>query len=88
MLEINDLLESHERERVKNMKSKILEQCQLGFIVAGNISRFMSQNATPIRPWDLYPDLFVEEREAYELEEYKQKRREYVDEMNRRRGEV
>lgn len=53
--------------------------------MAGDICRFMGQNDKPIRPWDLYPDLFQSERETYEIEEYKQNMRAYAAELNRRR---
>lgn len=86
--EVNDYLESRERRRMQEVKLSAIKNCQLGYIVAANVSRFMGQNAEPIRPWDLYPNLFVTEREAYELEVYKQKRREYAEEVNKRRREV
>lgn len=44
------------------------------------------------KPWDYYQKLFAEEKEAYDqkkaerdLEEYKEKRRAYAAEVNRRR---
>ena len=43
-------------------------------------------------PWEYYPELFSEEQKIYEekkkeaeLEEYKEKRKAYIAEMNRRR---
>lgn len=70
---------------MEEMKVKILERCQLGYIIAGDIGRSMSGNEEIIRPWDLYPEMFEKEKEAYELERFKEKRREYVEEINRRR---
>lgn len=87
-MEVNDLLESYEREHLRKLKERTLQQCQLGYVVAGDICKFMGQDESPIRPWDLYPELFKEDREAYEIEEYKQKMRAYAAELSRRRREV
>lgn len=47
-----------------------------------------------LKPWDFYPKLFEKEQEMYEKTEeerqwaeYSEKRREYVNEFNRRRHE-
>lgn len=95
LAEVNDLLESQERKREKDLKTKTLENCQLGYIVAGNISRFMNQNVNAIKPWDIYPELFEEEKKLYEikrekddLETYKQRKREYAAMVNAKRREV
>lgn len=49
----------------------------------------------PPHPWDYYPELFKDERAKYEetmqekeFEEYKERKREYIEEMNRRRRET
>lgn len=49
----------------------------------------------PSMPWDYYPDLFTQEKQAWEqrqeedeLEAYKERRRQYIAEFNKRRREV
>lgn len=83
--EINDLLESHERLRVDSIKAKALAHCQLGYVITGDISNAMTAEGQTIKPWDLYPKLFEKEREDYEIEQYKQKMRNYAAELRRRR---
>lgn len=83
--EINDILESHERAKLDSLKAKALEHCQVGYVIAGDICNAMSAEEHMIKPWDLYPKLFEEEQQDYEVEQYKKKMRDYAAELSRRR---
>lgn len=94
---MNDILESKERQRIRNIKLTAIEQCQLGYIITKNISKFINgeENGQVLRPWDLYPDLLKEERELYEIERekeefeaYKERRKAYAKAVNEKRKEV
>ncbi len=94
-MEIIDLIESAERQQRKQVKRNVIEECQLAQVIVANISNYMSQDATKkiIMPWDLYPELFKEEKELYEqrvqeetFDDFKAKRKEYAAMMNARRN--
>ncbi len=63
--------------------------------IAGNIALLFDEGNKPfLKPWDLYPKLFEDEKKAYEKAvdkrqqtEYSEQRREYIREFNRRRHE-
>lgn len=93
-LEVNDILESHEREEVKRLKKQTISHCDLGYILTAN-SGIINEDKKLIKPWDIYPTLFEEEKALYdqriaeeEFEEYKQRRKEYAEALNARRREV
>lgn len=87
------MIESAEREEKRKWKEKILD----GFILVDAAVRKIAallpsdKKIRPPKPWDYYRS-FEEEKESFEkqdqerqLEEYKEKRREYAAEANRRR---
>lgn len=92
--EIWDMLESYERRKRQIRKDKILDDFIIAEVTAINLAALLSSDKkiqTP-RPWDYYQKIFTEEKEVYEkeraereLEEYKEKRRAYAAEVNRRR---
>mgnify|MGYP006939772602 CR=1 FL=1 len=64
------------------------------FLLAEVVTRYMTRDekADTPHPWEYYPELFEEdekifkeEKEREELEEYKEARRAYAAEFNRRR---
>lgn len=83
-------MESHFRHEKQDVKWKVSH----GFIVAEVIARYLCREEKDDVPhvWEYYPSLFEEEQNRYEkwkeqrdFEEYKEKRRQYVAEYNRRR---
>lgn len=93
MFEILDMIESAAREEKRKRKEKILDGFILAEAVAWNLAVLLphDEKIKPPKPWDYYRS-FEEEKEAFEkqdqgrqLEEYKEKRREYAAEVNRRR---
>lgn len=93
--EIIDMLESHYRENERKRKQKIMDDFLLAEVIAHNVATLLfseSDKKVMQRPWDYYPSLFKKEKERYEekerqieFEEYKERRREYIAEFNRRR---
>ena len=93
--EIIDMMESHYRETERKRKQKIMDDFLLAEVIAHNVAIMLfSENdkKSMEMPWDYYPSLFEKEKELYEekkrqieFEEYKERRREYIAEFNRRR---
>lgn len=93
LMEIQDLLEAHARRREEGLKTSVWMQ----FLQAELVLRFLTREKDdPVpMPWDYYPELFKEEGRAYEeatevkrLEDFKARRRQYADALNRRRRGV
>lgn len=89
-MEITDLLASHIRRKEQDIKWKIRHDFIMAEVKTRYISREEKQDIP--HPWEYYPNLFAEEKIKYEnlkeqkeQEEYKEKRRLYVEEFNRRR---
>lgn len=94
LAEIMDMLDSYAREEKRRRKDKIMDDFIMAEVMAVNIAAMFStdKNTDTPKPWDYYQKLFAEEKEVYEkqkaerdLEEYKEKRRAYIAEVNRRR---
>lgn len=94
MDEIRELLKSRSREETRKRKEKIMDDFVMAEVIAWNIGAMLphDEKFTLPKPWDYYPKIFAEESAAFEeqekerqLEEYKEKRRAYVAEVNRRR---
>lgn len=88
-LEIADLMASyHRRER-----RKFKRQVGLSFLQAEVTARYVAlQKDDPLpEPWEYYPTLFEEEKQAFEqekLKEYYEKRREDAARYNQRRHQM
>ncbi len=89
-MEISDLIESYYREKCKNLKQEIM----MGFILAETQARYIltDEKQDIPHPWEYYPELFGEEKEQHNrqqevnrLESYKEARRSYITEFNKRR---
>lgn len=92
MLENVDLIESSERLRMQRMKQSVIEECNLGRIISGNISNVLGKVNEIVKPWDIYPELFAEEKRLYDQEKQqddavriRETRRAYAQEFNARR---
>ena len=85
------MISCYYREMVRKKKEDVAHT----FLLAEVVTRYMVRNDEKDEiphPWEYYPELFEEERIAYEekkardeLEEYKESRREYAAAFNRRR---
>lgn len=87
-----DTIETYERRQKKELKKKIVDICDLGYVVTQNINSLFSENPKTIMPWDVYPELFSEEKrisvaheQEMEFERFKSRRREYAAAHNARR---
>lgn len=90
LAQIWDLMQSARRVRETELK----ERLSMFYLLGANIrERFSDGKVTPL--WELFPDLFAEEKEAYErsqtvpVEEMVERRKRYAEIWNkRRRGEL
>lgn len=89
-----DRVESYNRVEKRRRREKILDNFVLAEVTAISTAELLMAEGKPKlpRPWEYYPELFAEEKEAVEemekekaLEEYKEQRRRYIMEFNRRR---
>lgn len=93
MSEVADLIESSERKRTEELKRSVIENCNLGRVISGNISNILGKVNEIVKPWDIYPELFKKEKQLYEQERQQadiarmqEIRRAYVQEFNARRA--
>lgn len=96
LAEIRDLLESYARMERRRIKEQIVARFQLADRVGLHIQRlFDNKNTITLPyPWDLYPELFAEEKTAFEvqqqteqLEQFKASRKAYAERYNAMRRE-
>ena len=94
MNEIMDMLDSCAREEKRKRKEKIVDDFILAEVTAINFAYmlFPNENARTPQPWDYHEKLFAEEKEVFEendqerrFQEYQARRKDYFDEINRRR---
>ena len=92
--EIMDMMESYVRCKARERKQQINDNFILSKALTLNISTFFSTDKSSelCNPWDFYPQTFKEDKEEYEhqkleaeLAEYRDKRRQWADEFNKRR---
>ena len=88
--EVYDLIQDHYEKQERGLKQRVTDSFFLAEIIAGYMLREEKQDIP--HPWEYYPELFSEEQKIYEekkkeaeLEEYKEKRKAYIAEMNKRR---
>lgn len=88
--EVEDLIRTFWEKRKNDLKWKIMHD----FVMAEVHTRFnfREEKQDIPHPWEYYPELFREEEQHYvkkkacdELESYKEARKEYAAEFNRRR---
>lgn len=88
--EVQDVINAYAQRRKTDLKQSIRMQ----FLLASLIPQYILRNETdPVpQPWDYYPELFEEEKELYEkaaaekeLEEFKERRRQYAAALNKQR---
>ena len=91
ILEIRDMIESHNRVTVQKQKEKIVESYRLSQMIANNVSLLLSKEAKPLDVWDYAPDLFQEERDQVEkarqeeeMRLHKERMRAFAESHNRR----
>lgn len=91
MLEIRDMIESHNRVTIQKRKEKIIESYRLSQMIANNVSMLLSKDAKPLEVWDYAPELFEKEREqveqarlTQELKLHKERMRMFAESHNRK----
>lgn len=91
VLEIRDMIESHNRVTIQKQKEKIVESYRLSQMIANNVSLLLSKEAKPLDVWDYAPELFEKEREqieqarlAQELRLHKERMRTFAESHNRK----
>ena len=93
--EIIDTMESYARQTNRKRKQKIADDFVLVKALSLNLATIISGKDDLCNPWDFYPETFKENKEEYEqqkleadLAEYRDKRRQWAEEFNRRRRGV
>lgn len=81
VLEIRDMIESHNRVMIQKQKEKIVESYRLSQMIANNVSLLLSKEAKPLDVWDYAPDLFQEERDQVEKARQEQEMRMHKERM-------
>lgn len=81
ILEIRDMIESHNRVTIQKQKEKIVESYRLSQMTANNVSLLLSKEAKPLDVWDYAPDLFQEERDQVEKARQEQEMRMHKERM-------
>ena len=91
ILEIRDMIESHNRVTIQKQKEKIVESYRLSQMIANNVSLLLSKEAKPLDVWDYAPDLFQEERDQVEkarqqdeMRLHKERMRAFAESHNRK----
>ena len=91
VLEIRDMIESHNRVTIQKQKEKIIESYRLSQMIANNVSLLLSKEAKPLEVWDYAPELFEKERDqveqarlAQELRLHKERMRMFAESYNRK----
>ena len=91
ILEIRDMIESHNRVTIQKQKEKIVESYRLSQMIANNVSLLLSKDAKPLDVWDYAPDLFQEERDQVEkarqqdeMRLHKERMRAFAESHNRK----
>lgn len=92
-MEIEDYIASYNRVRQQQVKEQILWQhAVIGLLDEKLIARFCDHKMEFTKPWDRYPELFVEEKRLFKQQVEAEKalsmgesRRAYAAEFNRRR---
>ena len=86
------MMESYVRCRARDRKQQISDNFILSKALTLNLSTLFNEKAELCNPWDFYPQTFKEDKEDYEqqkleaqLADYRDKRRQWADEFNRRR---
>lgn len=90
--EINDLLASHRRTAERQYKERVRHGFDLAQMIENIVARAFDSKAKKLYPWDLYPEMFKEERKAFEIEKayedmetFKERRRAAMDRYNANR---
>lgn len=91
ILEIRDMIESHNRVTIQKQKEKIVESYRLSQMIANSISLLLSKEAKPLDVWDYAPELFQEEknqvekaRQEQEMRMHKERMRAFAESHNRK----
>ena len=64
--EINSLMASYHRRSLDEYKQKVKLAFLQAQITENIAARMFNREVAPVQPWDIYPDLFQEEKKQYE----------------------
>lgn len=94
VMEIFDIMESLYRKKKQEKKERLSEVFILAKSTAEHIGTYLNKENKAGMPWDFFPELFREEKAAYEkaveeeeLEKARERRRAYAAEWKRQHGE-
>lgn len=86
------MMESYVRRKTRERKQQISDNFVLSKALTLNLSTLFSDKSELCNPWDFYPQTFEKDKENYEhqkleaeLADYRDKRRRWADEFNKRR---
>ena len=86
------MMESYVRRKTRERKQQISDNFVLSKALTLNLSTLFNDNGELCNPWDFYPQMFEKDKENYEhqkleaeLADYRDKRRRWADEFNKRR---
>ena len=92
MLEISDIMESFKRRRTRDLKQELINGFAFAEHTAELVGLYLSSENTARKIWDFFPELFSQEKTAYDeievrrqMEQAKENRRAYAAEIKRRR---
>lgn len=92
--EIQEIIAAYNRQREQRAKESISMNFVLAEVIALNICCGLTGKGETPKAWDYYPELFHEEemtyqkeKEAREWQEYKEDRKRYIEEYNKRRDQ-
>ena len=92
MNEIIDMMESYVRCEERKRKQKISDDFVMTKAYATNLANIIAGKSELCNPWDFYPQLFAEDKDICkeqvqkaEWADYAHRRRQWVQEFNRRR---
>lgn len=98
LAEIEGRIKSHQRKARQQQIKEIEQLFVLAEAIGSRVAYIFTEKKEPrliLQPWDVYPQLFTEQEhfaqeaeEERELEKYKEARRNYAAEYNRRREEA
>ncbi len=93
-MEITDYIESYRRKEERKQKQIAIHNQNLADQLLRGISAIFSEDSNNIsikEIWDYYPDLFIEEKKAYqqkqeqeEFERFKERRKQFAYQFNKK----
>lgn len=93
LMEIYDTVAAYNRKEEREFKQKVKQNFLLAEIIVADLGLSLDKKPA-LQPWDYYPNMFQAEQEQYEklkqkeeMEQYKERRRQYAGAVNAQRRE-